>query len=562
VRRIIVLSFLILPALAARAEAGLDLILLVDRSSSMIQHRHLAPLFLSMAVELLARNAAANRVDHRAAVVGFGSAARIDIGFASCSGEPAELRRRINALPATNLGETNVLAALTAAKRLFDSRPGDPVRRQSIVLLTDGGMFVRGADMRAYRDSMQRFAASNFTAGGITLDVLLLDDHYRAFWTRLATVLSVTARDPAVFLAQSHHAIAQRIGTRTVEPGARPTESLVVPPYLETIVFDVFRGSPDAQVEIFPPASTLPIRDGRDAVEAVRVGSVLTTYVVPRPRAGRWRIRRSHGTAHVRIVSQQFFPRGLLVQPGPTEPLRQYDRVSLIYRVLDAEGQPLREISAYRLVLEVALASPDGQRTSIRMRRAATLGPSVFRSEHDSECALPGRYWTDVKVMTVDDAGSRLDVFHDRWSGFSVSPAQRVDCRVRASGTIAWLPLKTEVSCFDAAARVADLQAITTDSKASLFRALLWRDGRAADAALDLRSAGPGKLRGTVHGASRSGSYRLQLIADRAHLRPAYNIRFVPTEVTFMRKSVFEWLLAVIALAAVIALVRRRRSRA
>jgi len=562
VRRIIVLSLLLLPSVAARADAGLDLILLVDRSSSMIQHRHLAPLFLSMAVELLARNAAANRVDHRVAVVGFGSAPRIDIGFASCSGGLAELRRRIDALPATNLGETNVLAAFTAAKRLFDSLPVDPARRQSIVLLTDGGMFVRGADMPAYRESMQRFVASNFTAEGIALDVLLLEDGYRALWTALATVVSVTARDPAQFLAQSHHAIAERIGTRTVEPGARPMESLVVPPYLETIVFDVFRGSPDAVVEIFPPASTIPIRDGRDAVEAVRVGSVLTTYVMPRPRAGRWTIRRPHGAARVRIVSQQFFPRGLLIQPAPTEPLRQYDRVSLAYRVLDAEGQPLRELSEYRLALELGLARPDGERTSVTMRRAAALGPSVFLSERDSECVLPGRYWTDVKVMTVDDAGSRLDVFHDRWSGFSVSPAQRVDCRVTASGTIAWLPLKTEVSCFDAAARVADLQAITMGSQASLFRPLLWKDGHAAASALDLRPAGPGTLRGTVRGASRSGSYRLQLIADRAHLRPAYNIRFVPVEVAFTRKAVFEWVAAVITLAAAIALVKHRRSRA
>jgi hypothetical protein len=285
-------------------------------------------------------------------------------------------------------------------------------------------------------------------------------------------------------------------------------------------------------------------------------------YVVPRPRPGRWIIRKSYGGARVRIVSQQFFPRGLLVQPAPMEPLRQYDRVTLAYRVLDSDGQPLREIPAYTLALEVALALPDGERTSVTMHRAADLGRAVFRSANDSECVLPGRYWTDVKLMTVDDDGRRLNVFHDRWSGFSVSPAQRVDCRVNASGVIAWLPLKTEVACFDAAARVADLQAMTMGSQASVFRALLWRDGRAAGVTLDLRSAGPGTLRGTLRGANRSGSYRLQLIADRARLRPAYNIRFVPAEVTFTRKSVFEWLAGAVALAALFMLARRRRTRA
>ncbi len=561
-RRTIVLAFLILPSLAARAEAGLDLVLLVDRSSSMIRDRHLAPLFLSMTLELVARNATANRVDHRIAVVGFGSAPHVDVGFASCTRDLAELRHRINALPAVNLGQTNVLAAFATAKQLFDALPRDPARRRSIVLLTDGVVFVRGVDMRAYRQRMQRFAASKFAVEGISLDVLLLDDRQRATWRDLATTVSMMARDPAQFLAQSHRAITERIGTRTVEPEARASASLVVPPYLETIVFDVFRGSPGAVVEIFPPASRTPIRSGKDAVEAVGVGDVLATYVVPRPRPGRWIIRKSHGDARVRIVSEQFFPRGLLVQPAPMEPLRQYDRVRLAYQVLDSDGQPLREIPGYKLALQVALALPNGERTSVTMHRAADLGRAVFRSAHDPECVLPGRYWTDVKLMTVDDGGRRLDVFHDRWSGFSVSPAQRVDCRVNASGAIAWLPVKTDVACFDAAARVADLRAIAMGSQESLFRALLWRDGRAADAALDLRSAGPGTLRGTLRGARRSGSYRLQVIADRARLRPAYNIRFVPAEVTFTRKSVLEWLAAAVALAAVVALVKRRRSRA
>jgi hypothetical protein len=561
VRRILVFAFLLLPSLAARAEAGLDLVLLVDRSSSMIRNRHLAPLFLSMAVELVARNAAANRVDHRVAVIGFGSAPRVDVGFASCTRQLAELRQRIDTLPAANLGDTNVLEALTASKRLLDSLPHDPARRRSIVLLTDGAMFVRGADMRAYRERMRRFAASHFAVEGVALDVLLLDPRHRAMWSGLATTVWTTARDPVQFLAGSHRAITERIGTRTTEPEARSSDSLVVPPYLETIVFDVFRGSPGAVVEIYPPGTATPIRHGKDAVEAVRVGSVLATYVVQRPRAGRWIIRKSHGAARVRIVSQQFFPRGLLVQPAPTEPLRQYDRVRLAYRVLDSDGQPLREIPEYTLALEVSLARPDGERTSVKMHRAASLGPAVFRSEHDSECILPGRYWTDVKVMTIDDGGRLQDVFHDRWSGFSVSRAQRIDCRVTASGTIAWLPLKTEISCFDAEARVADLQTMSMGAQTDLFRPRLWRDGQAAAAALDLRSGGPGTFRGTLRGASRSGLYRLQLIADRTRLHPDYNIRFVPGEVTFTRTSVVEWLAAAVAVAALIAVVRRHRSQ-
>lgn len=560
--RTIVLVLLLFPSLAARAEGGLDLILLVDRSSSMSGDRHLVSLFLSMTAALVARNANANRVDHRIAVVGFGSAARIDSAFASSTGDLEKLRRRIDALPASSLGETDVLAAFAAAKRLFDSLPRDPTRRRSIVLLTDGGIFVHAADMRAYRRRMQCFAASNFAGNDIALDVLLLENGDRATWSELAASVSTLTRDPAQFLRQAHRAITERVGTRTVEADLRSADSLVVPPYLETIVFDVFRGEPDAVVEIFPPASAVPIRDGKNAVEAVRIGNVVTTYVVPRPPPGRWIIRKSHGAARVHIVSQQFFPRGVLVRPAPMEPLRQHDRVTLAYRLVDSGGAPLREIPHYTLSLEVALARPDGERTPVTMRPAADLGPASFRSEQDSDCSLPGRYWTDVKVMTVDDSGRRFDVFHDRWSGFAVSPAQRVDCRVSASGAIAWLPLKTEVSCFDAAARVADLQAMTTGSPANPFRVRLWRDGLAADAALDLHPEGRGTFRGTLRGASRGGSYRLQLVADRTRLSPAYNIRFVPAAVTFTRSRVLEWIAGAIAVAALIVLARRRRPRA
>ena len=84
-----------------------------------------------------------------------------------------------------------------------------------------------------------------------------------------------------------------------------------------------------------------------------------------------------------------------------------------------------------------------------------------------------------MKVVTIDDAGRRLDVFHDRWSGFSVTPAERIDCRVNASGAIAWLPLRAEVACFDATGQLADIKAMTMGPQDRLFRALLGKKARA-----------------------------------------------------------------------------------
>ncbi|HEV8433875.1 MAG TPA: hypothetical protein VGR95_10720, partial [Thermoanaerobaculia bacterium] len=130
-------------------------------------------------------------------------------------------------------------------------------------------------------------------------------------------------------------------------------ETLVIPPYLEVVVFDVFRGARDATIDIFPPGATTALRPGTGGVESVRFGEVMATVVVPRPPAGEWTIRRSHRRARVRVLSQQFFPRGVLVAPKPGDALRQYDRVTIAYRITDTGGQPLQELAGYTLDADV-----------------------------------------------------------------------------------------------------------------------------------------------------------------------------------------------------------------
>lgn len=529
-----------------RADIGLDVIVLVDRSESMASARHLSALFVPMVLDLVARNATANRVDHRIAVIGFGSAARLEVPFVWCNDRELARFRRQFEQPSADLGHTNFAAAFTAASRLFDTLPADPERRRSILLFTDGKPYAPSLNANAGRASLHELIATDLGARRIPLTVLLLDGDVNAMWRKLAGRVHVTGREPDQMLARSHAAITELVGTRRVEAvsgaGSEGTDHLTVPPYLEMIVFDVFRGSPDAAVELIPPAvAAAPIGSGSNDGEAIRTGDVMATYVVPRPRPGEWTIRKSHKDARVRIVSQQFFPRGVLIQPAG-ETVRQHDRVQLTYRVLDGARQPLQEVPGYPLSLELAIADPSGVRRRLPMASAADQGLGVFRSIEGLECTLSGRYWTDVKVTTLDSSGRRLDIFHDRWSGFSVSPAQQVDCHVQTSGAVAWLPLDAEVACYDSDARAIDMRAMATGSSTDLFRAMLWRNGRVSEAALDLESSERGTLRGRLRGASRSGSYRLQIIADRTRLRPAYNIRFIPAEITFTRHGSLEWL--------------------
>ncbi|HEX9985008.1 MAG TPA: vWA domain-containing protein [Thermoanaerobaculia bacterium] len=428
-RALLALALLLSGSRAARAEAGLDLVVLVDRSTSMTHHRELLPLILTMTTSLIARNAAANRVEHRIAVISFGAGTRVDLPFAACRLEalPA-LRARIAEIPRDDLGGTDVLAAFRGAKQLFDGLPPDPERRRAAFVLTDGVPYVRGVDMTAYRQNLERFASAFTRTERLPMHALLLDARDASLWRSFASTVHTTRGATNEVLARAHGAVTALLGTRTIEAtrgNDRAVDVLVVAPYLEMIVLDVFRGSADAAVEVFPPSSRTPLREGIDGVETVRVGDALATYVVPRPSPGQWRIRKSRDDSRVRIVSQQFFPRGLLVRPSAGDTQRQHDRVDLAYRLLDSGGQPLRALPRYALSVDVALDTPAGASTPMAMRAAPDLGPALFRGTTAIECSLAGRYWTDVKVTTVDASGQRLEIFRDRWSGFSVEPVQR-----------------------------------------------------------------------------------------------------------------------------------------
>jgi len=415
-------------AASASASPGLDVALLIDRSTSMAHRSAHQDLLLRMMIDLLARNGEANRATHRLAVIAFGSSATVDVGFTSVIPNDPSLRRRLAALHYTDRGDTDVLAAFKTAEEQFRALPAASDRRRAIVLLSDGVAFVHGTNAGTYRSTLRTFAETHFIHKGVTIDVLLLDSRQHGMWSDLARV-TIAGSSPEQLLPQAHAVITRLAGTRTAESAPQKTnpavDTLVVPPYLEIIVFDIFRASRDATVEIFAPRGTAPIRPGANGVMSLPVGDVLATLVVPRPAAGEWIIRKSRPDARVRVLSQQFFPRGALLRPAETETLRRCTRVPLAYRVLDARGEPLRELPEYTLALEVTLAKPNGASSTIAMEREPALGLSGFRSTEDPMCDIAGRYWTDVRVTALDAKAHRLEVFRDRWSGFSVVPA---DC--------------------------------------------------------------------------------------------------------------------------------------
>lgn len=199
-------------------------------------------------------------------------------------------------------------------------------------------------------------------------------------------------------------------------------ETLVFPPYLDSVVLDLFSEQGEIGVDIFAPdAPDRPLTEAVEGVEEIRLGQSLRTVIIERPQPGRWVFRKPRPETRVGIVAQRFFPRGALLQPGSGERLRQHDQTFITYQVTDDDGAPLRELPGYPLSAEMFLVRPGGRRLSLAVERRPELGPGVFRTREKIECGLPGRYWTEVVLTTRDLTDRKVKVLQDRWSGFSVS---------------------------------------------------------------------------------------------------------------------------------------------
>ena len=368
----------------------------------------------SLPARLLARNSAMYGVNHRLAVISFASAATVDMPWTFVRDETMRIAHRQRG------GTTDVLAGLRQAKSLFDTLPRDSERRHAVIIVTDGVPYVRSASTRHYIEELEQYVDADMTRAGISVEVVAIAP--RAMEWKPA-VLHATTANAVDILATLHAVITRLAGTESVESvpsKSRPgVDHIVVPPYLDLIVFDAFRTPSSAKIEIFPPHGDRAIGGAADGVEVVQLGDVLQTLAVSRPAPGEWIIRKSHPDAHVRIRSQQFFPRGVLLEPNRTTAAR--NDVRIVYRVLGDDARPLGELPEYPLSLDVTLAAPDGRKQSMALERDASSGGAVFRANEDARCMALGRYWADVRVHTADAAGNRIEVFRDRWSGFTVT---------------------------------------------------------------------------------------------------------------------------------------------
>jgi hypothetical protein len=405
------------PSAARGGEAGLDLVLLIDRSGSMVRH-DVEPL-IGLVAEVVARNAEANDVTHRLARVSFASSVTIDVPLMPVGPRGRE-EWRTHERHAS--GHTDILAAFRTASRLFETQPS---RKRAILLITDGILSVPGVSRSGYEADLTRFVAEHLH--DVSVHVALLPNvrlRLQELWRTLSGNRAHDIDEPA----DLHEIAANLAGTRVQESrGNAGRRRIVLPPYLDSVVFDVFRGRRGDAVAVFAPGATQPLRTDDEDVEEVRLSETISSIVVRNPPPGVWTFRTRGADSTVRVFSQEFFPRGLLVSPAPLRPLPLYSRPKIAYRIVGRDGKPLAELPAYPLSIDMRLSRPDGSAISLAMRRDPDPESSAFEGVNVIACDAVGRYWTEARVFTTDVEQRRVSVFADRWSGFSVTNGPSVN---------------------------------------------------------------------------------------------------------------------------------------
>lgn len=528
---VVALSLVCAPLYASDpADAGLDLVLLVDRSRSMAGEP--IELLPALAAGIVARNGTTNGLNHRLGVVSFGSDARVDRALSPVVNRDVHLLA--DAFSGGTRGNTNVLAAFEAAAPLFAALPYDSARRRAVVLITDGVSNVPGTDFRAYESALRRFITSNFSRA--TIDVVLVRSSTardRYLWHELAAGRVHETRRHESVAAVLHRITTALVGSSTLEAPIGHQQTLVLPPYLNVVVFDVV-GLGAREVAVFAPGARQPLKEGTDGIELVRVGETVSTFVVHHPSPGPWQFRTMKPDLRVQVFAQKFLPRGTLMTPLPAQRLKQHDRVVVGYQIVDQDGRPFAEIPGYPLFVELQMTTPEGQQVLEPMSLSPALGPAVYAARSDQACDVPGRYWTEVRVKTHDARQQLVEVFRDRWSGFSVMPAALVDCRLFCLPVerLLWSPrVEMRLDCLPAHGDPHDMPVAPADA----FRGSLQRNGKAVAADVRFESRGKGAFAGVLKGARIPGSYTLRLAVDRSRMAAAYNIRIVPSELSFTR---------------------------
>ncbi|NIM16360.1 MAG: VWA domain-containing protein [Candidatus Aminicenantes bacterium] len=557
--------------------SGFDFVVIVDQSGSMKGTKSTGFVasdalgvrndMVKRAFELLATDGVLNKVTHRFGVISFGSEVRVDLPLSPITQTTVDsLRKRLNRnLSDISMGNTHFTAAFGTARRMFAAGPRADREKRVILLITDGAPYVEGINMSSYRRNLEELIKSNFPYPDYRIHVVALNDpssnyweEYRDFWRELSHNQARQLEGDKEHIFRALHELIDDILDISSDP---VIDNPVIPPYLESVVFSIFRVDPEVEVKIFPvdriDQALAPEDEG---VTFVNVGRTIQIIAIKNPTPGQWQIKKSHEKARVDIYVQRFFPRGKLLHPDPDKPIKQFEKVFVKYRVEDGNHQPIEELPGYPLTLELTLVKPDDSKVEIAMEKSSEPSEkSVFRTSEAVECDLKGEYRTEVLIATKDFRDHQVTLFRDQWSKFRVEGARLISCNllnpkpfenIPIFETLILIPkpLYSRFKFIDEDGDTLNLLAFFRGSPEDILTIYAVKGNREQTVPAKFEQQGSGILVASLKDLKSPGTHRLRFRVNHAVIPPNYTVRITPDELFFTRSlTLLHWLQIVMA---------------
>lgn len=577
----IILLKIMLIAQGGSTARGFDFVVIVDQSGSMKGTKSTGFVasdalgvrndMVKRTFELLAIDGVLNKVTHRFGVISFGSEARVDLPLSPITQASVDkLREKLNRnLIDISMGYTHFTAAFETAQRMFAAGPKADKGKRVILLITDGAPYVEGIRMSSYTRNLEELIQSGFPYPDYKIHVVALNDpasnyweEYRDFWKKLSQNQTRKLEGDKEHIFRALHELIDDI---LLISSKKVIDNPVIPPYLESVVFSIFRVDPGVEVRIFSadrPDQALESRD--EGVSFLNVGRTIQVVAVKNPAPGEWRIEKFHKKSdkepEVAIYMQRFFPRGKLLHPHPDKPLKQFEKVIVGYRVENGNHQPIEELPGYPLTLELTLVKPDGSKVEIAMEKSSLPSEkSVFRTSQAVECDLKGEYRTEILIATEDLKNRRVTLFRDQWSKFRVEGARLIRCNllnpkpyenIPLFETLILIPkpLYSKFKFIDEDGDTLNLPAFFRGPVEDILTIYAVKGNKEQAVPAKFEQQGSGILEASLSDLKKPGTHQLRFRVNHAVVPPNYTVRITPDQLFFTRSlTLFHWVQIVMA---------------
>ncbi len=557
---------------------GFDVVVIVDQSGSMMG-RSGAPNdslgvrndMVKRTFDLLVKDGILKKVTHRFGVVSFGDNAKIDLPLSRLTpSSEKNLRKKLEEnLTGENLGYTHFLDAFRTAQRMMNTSPQAEAGKRILILITDGAPYTTGIVLSQYNNDMEEFVKSAFPHPDYNFHVIALNDpssdywkRYRGLWQRVSNNNAQKLEGDREHIFRAFHDVINNIlGTSFQHIPPELYDNLVIPPYLESVNFDIFRANPKTDAEIYPADTPdTSLKHGSKNVDVVDIGKTIKTISVKKPTPGIWKIRKSGPKdGNMDVYTLKFFPRGKLLFPQSDKPVKQYEKVFVSYLVEDETHNPIQEQPGYPLSLELSLVKPDGSR--LRMKMTKSTNPSeksVFKTTEPITCDQPGTYRTEVLIATKDLKNKQVTLFKDEWSKFQVNSARLITCRLEEPKSMDNIPLYQNVAFIprplsfrfkfvDADGDPINIPAVFKGSHDQIIKVFPKTDGGENQLKINCQTPGDGIMTAQTHDLKNPGRHDLVFRPDSSQIPSTYTLQIVPDRLVITRHfSVLHWAQAIL----------------